>query len=272
MPAPSNVGTTENRETPVINKHTMHPTHTLSRFLTFCALFLCAVTALAVNKQPADTTKLHLWQAGAAVNDADIEAFGKDRCFASENIPDNVWKRMQGKSYKDNPYVKRADLRYIRVLHHDYDGKTHLGELVCHRKIADKLVRIFRKLYDGGYKIQHILLPENYDADDETQMRANNSSCFNFRAVSGSKKLSKHARGLAIDLNPLYNPYCKERPNGTLFVQPSTAKEYTDRSKNFRYKIDKHDLAYRLFTEEGFSWGGNWRTAKDYQHFEWRKD
>ena len=41
-------------------------------------------------------------------------------------------------------------------------------------------------------------------------------------------------------------------------------KELFDRS----VKIKKGDLCYQLFIEHGFSWGGNWRTTKDYQHFE----
>ncbi len=236
-------------------------------FLLATLFFFSVIPSVS---QSLDTLSLHQWKAGATVSVASVEVFGIDRCFSHESIPENVWKSMQGKSYKDNPYVKRGDLRYVRVLHHDYDGKIHLGVLVCNKKIADKLVMIFRKLYDAKYKIQRMVLPEAYDADDERQMRANNTSCFNFRRVSGSKKISKHAHGLAIDINPLYNPYCKERPNGTKFVQPANAGQYCHREKSFRYKIDKHDAAYRLFTENGFSWGGNWTTVKDYQHFEWK--
>ncbi|MBQ8462493.1 MAG: M15 family metallopeptidase [Prevotella sp.] len=99
-------------------------------------------------------------------------------------------------------------------------------------------------------------------------MRHNNSSAFCYRPVSGSKTLSKHARGLAVDINPFYNPYYKDRPDGTRYVQPATAVIYCDRTKTFPYKITRGDLCHRLFTEAGFRWGGDWRSCKDYQHFE----
>ena len=111
-------------------------------------------------------------------------------------------------------------------------------------------------------------LIDDYDADDERSMRANNTSCFNYRPSAGSKKLSKHSRGLAIDINPLYNPCVRRLANGSTSVQPATAGKYTNRSKKQRYMIDKNDLCYRLFVKHGFTWGGSWRSLKDYQHFE----
>jgi hypothetical protein len=74
--------------------------------------------------------------------------------------------------------------------------------------------------------------------------------------------------GMAIDINTLYNPYIKTLDDGTLLIQPATAKAYCDRSRDFPYKIDHEDLCFRLFTEAGFEWGGDWTTRKDYQHFE----
>lgn len=209
------------------------------------------------------------WKAGDIVTNTDIKARGgADSCFVAEEIPDDVWQRMQGKTYQPNPYIQRSDLRYVRTLHWDYDQQTHVGELIVNRKIAQTVVTIFRKLYEAHYPIQQMLLPDVYGADDERQMRDNNTSAFCYRPIAGSKKLSKHARGLAIDINPLYNPYYKDRADGSRFVQPSTARKYCDRTKSFNYKIDKRDLCYRLFTEAGFEWGGAWKTCKDYQHFE----
>ena len=225
------------------------------------------VQSASVNDE---TLSLREWHAGDVVSMSAIEQFGGiDKCFAIERIPDEIWKNMQGKSYRPNRYIGREDLRYLRILHYDYDKKIHLGEMVCNRKIADKLIRIFKDLYDAQYPIQQVLLPDVYNADDETQMRANNTSCFCYRTISNSRgKLSAHARGLAVDLNTLYNPYCRVRKDGTWFVQPSTARQYCDRTKSFKYKIDENDLAYRLFTKNGFVWGGHWRASKDYQHFE----
>ena len=218
---------------------------------------------------PVDVRPLTEWQAGRTVSDEAVEAFGGiDKCFAAEPIPYGVWQRMQGKTYKENPYIGRDDLRHIRALHWDYDNQMHVGEMIVNREIADRVVSIFRKLFEAKYPIQRMLLPDVYDADDEIQMRDNNSSCFCYRAIAGTEKLSKHARGLAIDINTLYNPYYKDRVDGTRFVQPATAADYCDRTWDFPYKIDHQDLCLRLFTEAGFEWGGDWNSCKDFQHFE----
>jgi hypothetical protein len=216
-----------------------------------------------------DTMVLTEWQAGKTVDAATVEAYGGiDKCFAAEPIPDGVWALMQGKTFKENPYIGRDDLRHVRALHWDYDNQMHVGEMVCNVQIADCVTGILRQLFDAKYPIQRMLLPDVYDADDETQMRDNNSSCFCYRNIAGSTNLSKHARGLAIDINTLYNPYFKVRDDGTLFIQPATAEAYCNRDWDFPYKIDHDDLCFKLFTEAGFEWGGDWTTRKDYQHFE----
>lgn len=229
----------------------------------------CAVLS-AVAQQASDVTMqaLREWQAGTTVTLKAVDAYGVDRCFAAEEIPDKVWQRMQGKTYTENPHIKRNDLRYIRVLHWDYDNLPHIGEMICNKKIANDLIEIFKELYEAHYPIQRMVLPDEYDADDERQMRANNSSCFCYRTIAGSKTLSKHATGMAVDLNTLYNPYVRRRKDGTLFVQPANATQYCNRQATFRYKITKNDLAYKLFTKHGFRWGGSWPKYKDYQHFD----
>ena len=210
-----------------------------------------------------DTTVLQEWKAGATVDAATVEAFGGiDKCFAAEPIPDGVWTRMQGKTYKENPYIGREDLRHIRALHWDYDNQMHVGEMVCNAMIADRLVRILRQLFDAKYPIQRMLLPDVWDADDEMQMRDNNSSCFCYRNIAATNNLSKHARGLAVDINTLYNPYIKTLDDGTLLIQPSTGAAYCDRTLEFPYKIDHDDLCFKLFIEAGFEWGGDWTSAR----------
>jgi hypothetical protein len=98
-------------------------------------------------------------------------------------------------------------------------------------------------------------------------MADNNSSCFNHRFIAGTQKLSKHALGLAIDINPLYNP-CVKIDNDKIIVSPEVATPYSDRTKNFYHKISHDDLCYKLFNHYGFNWGGDWESLKDYQHFE----
>ena len=208
------------------------------------------------------------WQAGTTVSQEAVDAFGVANCFKVDEINDEVWERMQGKTYKENPYIGRNDLRHVKVLHWDYDEQMHVGEMICNVEIAQTVCDILFNLFDIKYPIHLMVLPDVYNADDEAQMRDNNSSCFCYRPISGTTKLSKHARGLAVDINTLYNPYYKDLEDGTRIVQPSTAGEYCDRTKSFPYKIDHDDPCYKLFISSGFEWGGDWTTCKDFQHFE----
>ena len=161
-----------------------------------------------------------------------------------------------------------VELDTLRVKHVDFNGKTQTGILICNKRISNDLHEIFAALYQAKYPIERIRPISEYQDDDERSMQANNTSCYCYRVVEGSSKLSNHARGLAIDINPLYNPCVRRKKDGTLLIQPVTGKPYVNRTKAFRYKITKDDLCYRLFTQHGFKWGGNWRTVKDYQHFE----
>ncbi len=210
------------------------------------------------------------WQAGQVVSLQTVNSYGVERCFVSQPVGSAVYARMKGKSYKAGCTVPLADLRYVRVLHYNFDGRIQLGELVCHKDVAADLVSVFRTLYEAHYPIERMVLVDEYGADDERSMRANNTSCFNFRTVAGSKKLSAHSLGKAVDVNPLYNPYVRRTRQGTLLVSPQNGRKYADRSKPFAHKITKGDLLCRTFAKYGFAWGGNWKSKKDYQHFEKR--
>lgn len=179
----------------------------------------------------------------------------------------SIFDRIKGKSYKDNCTVPVEDLRYLHVKHVGFDGLDHEGEIVCNKYIAEDLLEIFEALYEAKYPIEKIRLVDEYDADDEKSMADNNSSSFNFRFISYTTKISKHGYGLAMDINTLYNPYVKT-VNGQLSIEPANAADYVDRTKDFSYKIDENDLAYKLFIANGFEWGGAWKNSKDYQHFE----
>lgn len=192
--------------------------------------------------------------------------------FYYDVISKSVEKRMTGKSYKENSDIKLSDLRYVKVKHYGYDGKVKTGELVVNKKIAEKTVKIFYELYQKKYKIQKMYLVDNYGADDIRSMTDNNSSAFNYRVVEGSTKLSNHAYGLAIDINPMVNPYVK----GDI-VSPTNGIPYAERDVTKctgKYKnnmIHKGDVIYNIFKKYGFTWGGDWKYSKDYQHFEYNK-
>ncbi len=223
------------------------------------------------NKAQAETPKkdtLQTFSPGDIVPASVVEKAGAKSFFFSIPIPDNIFALMQGKSFKANCTVPRCSLRYLQCLHVDKDGKIFVGEMVVNKRVADDVLDIFYQLYQAKYPIEKMLLIDYWNADDERAMRDNNSSSFNFRFISHTKTVSKHGKGLAIDINTLYNPYHKVLRNGKEVIEPATGKPYLDRTKKFDYKIEKGDLCYRLFTAKGFKWGGDWSRSKDYQHFE----
>jgi hypothetical protein len=207
------------------------------------------------------------WRAGSEITAEEIAKCGIDNLFVAEPVSDAVFARMQGKSYKENCAIPRSELRYIKALHITLDGVIKRGEMVVNRAISDDIVKILRALFDAGYPIERMVLVDEYNADDEASMAANNSSAFNYRTTPGGTRLSAHSRGMAVDINPLYNPYVKVLSDRTI-VAPKAATEFVERSGAFPYKIDRDDVCCRLFLEHGFEWGGDYKSIKDYQHFE----
>ncbi len=185
--------------------------------------------------------------------------------FTADPVSDEILARMRGRSFGSDCFIPRENLRYLHVLHTDYDKKTHEGEMVCNKEIARELVEIFRYLYAAEYPIEKMRLIDDYDADDERSMGDNNSSAFCFRVVAGTAHLSRHAYGMAVDINPLYNPYVKPEK-----FTPVNAGAYVDRTADFPYKIarENEDYALTLFEAYGYFWGGEWGEVHDYQHFE----
>lgn len=195
--------------------------------------------------------------------------------FYYEPLTDEVKGRITGISYPESGCtVPYEDLAYVGLLYIDFDGEEQTGELICNQAVARDMVEIFYELYQNDYRIERVRLVDEYDGDDTASMADNNTSCFNYRVVDGTTNLSKHAYGLAIDVNPYYNPYVVYNKNGdgSTYISPPGSEVYADRSQSFPYKIDENDLCYRLFTEHGFTWGGNWNSTKDYQHFQKKLD
>lgn len=187
--------------------------------------------------------------------------------FFYQSITDDIKARINGLSYKEDCTVPYEDLRYVSVLYEDFNGETQTGEIICNKAIAQDLVEIFYVLYCNHYQIDKIRLVDEYNADDDLSCADNNTSCFNFRKVYGSDNLSKHALGLAIDINPFQNPYITY-PNGVERISPPGSEPYADRDSGLPHIITEDDLCYQLFTEHGFTWGGHWNSLKDYQHFQ----
>lgn len=241
-----------------------------------CAVFLFAVILFSgcnapkeyapFKTSPSPAPALSIMPEAAPAMSVEAEKLGRVDGFFYMELTDEMNKRITGGSYPENDKkakIHYEDLRYIGLLYYDFEGKVKTGELIVHKKLADEVMEIFCELYLCKYPFTSVRLVDDYRADDTRSTEANNTSAFNYRTVAGSKKLSLHSYGMAIDINPQLNPYVKKG-----VVSPKNGKEYANRSKDFAGKIDKDDPAYKLFTKQGWKWGGDWKTVKDYQHFE----
>lgn len=211
-------------------------------------------------------------QGGTQMSEHENEVYDTDRViyqpdFYYEPLSADIQKRITGLSYKEDCPIPYEDLCYVSVLYVNFKGNTSTGEIICSKAIAQDLTEIFYELYQADYQIEQIRLVDEYAADDALSMQDNNTSCFNYRTIAGTDKISMHGQGLAIDINPFFNPYVTYHDGG-IQIAPTGAESYVDRDKPFAYKIDENDLCYKLFTEHGFTWGGHWNSCKDYQHFE----
>lgn len=187
---------------------------------------------------------------------------------SAEELPETGTAPVNVLPSGSTPAVQPEELRYVGLLHYNLKGIVRTGEMICHQSIAQDLVEIFYELYRNQYRIEQIQLIDEYQGDDKLSMEDNNSSCFNYRVIDGTDTLSQHALGLAVDINPFYNPYVIYHEDGSTYISPPGSETYADRNLNFPYKIDENDLCYKLFIEHGFIWGGHWNSVKDYQHFQ----
>ena len=172
-----------------------------------------------------------------------------------------------GASWRPGCPVGPELLRRVGVDYVGFDGQTQRGELVVHQDVVADVIAIFEQLYQMDYPIAKMSTVDHYPgAEDELSMEDNNTSAYNCRPLPGSDQPSLHAYGRAIDVNPLINPFI----DGSGDLQPKTAAQYLDRSRTDPGMLHDGDPAVLAFTDRGWRWGGDWRTPKDYQHFERR--
>jgi hypothetical protein len=169
---------------------------------------------------------------------------------------------MIGSSWHAGCPTPLRDLRIVRVTYRGFDARPHHGRLAVHRRWADEILVVFRRLYRAGFPIRRVRLVDRFGADDRESMRHDNTSSFNCRYVAGTTTWSQHAYGRAVDINPVENPYV----DGT-HVSPRRGRRYLDRTDVRRGMIVRGDVVVRAFRRIGWGWGGRWTPAKDYQHF-----
>lgn len=164
-------------------------------------------------------------------------------------------------SWRPGCPVPLADLRYLTVTYRGFDGGDHTGELVVASSVTADVATIFEGLYAAGYPIESLRLVDDFGGSDDASMAANNSSAFNCRPVTGGGGFSEHSYGTAIDLNPVQNPYVSGSS-----VLPEAGRAYAGRSPGPGV-IEAGDPVVTAFAAAGWTWGGNWASPIDYQHF-----
>lgn len=212
--------------------------------------------------------------AGMIIDEDDLEQ-NQDAFYQIHEIRegDAIYQRIYGKSYVDNDDISLDELRYLTVLHYNFDHQVQVGELIVNARISNAVIQIFRQLYEQEYEIQSMRLIDDYwkgdgESSDTASVEANNTSAFCYRTITGGSSLSNHAYGLAIDINPQQNPYVTFREDGTPEWEHDNAQAYIDRESGEAHMIVRGDACHSAFLNYGFSWGGDWNNPRDYQHFE----
>lgn len=182
--------------------------------------------------------------------------------FSFQPVPQDKRELMNGRTFHENKHIGYDDLSYLNVKYYDFEHHIAQGEMVVNRKLAHDVLEIFAELFDAGYELEKVRLCDFYDGDDDRCMQDNNTSSFNYRVIADTDNLSLHALGMAIDINPLYNPYIVGEK-----VMPPEGVQYCNRELSFAHKIDHNDICFKIFAAHGWSWGGDWINSKDYQHF-----
>lgn len=204
-----------------------------------------------------------------AADEKSVRGAAKKSGYASSAVPlaPEVRKEMTGVSWRPSCPISLDDLRLVQVRFVGFDDEVHTGELVVHHTLAKDVALIFGELFAAGFQIERMERIEQFAGSDDASMAANNTSAFNCRAISGRKGVfSRHAFGVAIDVNPQTNPFVRKGK-----VDPPGGEKFLDREQKAPGLIVKGDAAWTAFTARDFRWGGSWRSMKDYQHFEHKR-
>jgi len=189
--------------------------------------------------------------------------------FAREPLPKHIIEFIRQYSFGGNPAGEPPFsydfLTYLTITHMNFEGGHQIGHMIVADEIGDEALDIFRDIYESGFPIHSIRLIDYFYADDILSLEANNSSAFNFRYIAGTDRISRHGLGMAIDINPIQNPYIRGDN-----IKPYTGQAYLDRSDVRPGMIVSGDAVYTAFISRGWIWGGNWSVPRDYHHFERR--
>jgi hypothetical protein len=172
-------------------------------------------------------------------------------------IIDSAMKLDEALAGKEIPGEILGTLTLIDVLYISFDKCLHRGQLIVHKHVSTEVQNIFKKLLEIKFPIAKMIPVTKFDWDDDRSMAANNTSAFNYRLIYGTNQISNHSFGLAIDINPVQNPYV--RADGS--ISPPRAHYEPSNPGTVTTEVAE------IFISCGWEWGGNWK-QKDWQHFQ----
>jgi hypothetical protein len=140
-------------------------------------------------------------------------------------------------------------------------GEVQRGQLIVATSVAEDVLFAFRAAYEGQFPIERMVLIDEYDGSDALSMKDNNTSAYNCRTVAGSKKWSQHSYGMAIDINPRWNPWVKSGR-----FDPKDGSAWKDREDVRPGMMVQGGVLIDAFSNRGWGWGGRWASLKDYMH------
>jgi hypothetical protein len=165
--------------------------------------------------------------------------------------------------------VPLSDLRLLEVSYRDFRARPQLGQLVVNEDAAQPLASAFHRLYRTRFRIRHMQFADMYGPRRGRPANGDVTQSFQCRQAvpspcsggKGTGSWSNHAYGLAVDVNPLENPYV-----GCGQSRDPATRPYFDRSRHRRGMVRPRVI--RAFTSVGWGWGGAWTgDTKDYMHF-----
>lgn len=157
------------------------------------------------------------------------------------------------------PEEIKNNLKLVEVFYYSLDNKLHKGQIVIHKDVEKEIKEIFKQIEKSKFPVDKVIPICKYNWSDSASMADNNTSAFNYRIIKGTKKLSFHSYGIAIDINPFLNPWVK----GNEF-DPPYAKYKPDEPGTLTGSSE----VVKLFKDRGWQWGGDWKSYQDYQHFD----
>lgn len=150
----------------------------------------------------------------------------------------------------------------LNVSYYSIDKKLHRGQLLVAKEVKGDIEQVFELILKDKFLVNKCIPIVKYNWSDSASMADNNSSAFCYRTIAGTDRLSNHALGRAVDINPMFNPVIEKSgitPTGGEYNPSKPGTLHAQSAINIKFK------------ELGWNWGGDFNSYKDYHHFDKKK-